>query len=63
MDWCAANLGCGHMEQLREKHHQIKKWKQWEKDEMYQHYKKELARVREIRATGDFYPIDVVSYQ
>lgn len=56
--WLHQHLGDGHMEILREKVRAIKKWIKGEKDEMRQHYRKELERMRERRSNGEIGRID-----
>ena len=62
-DWLLKRFGQGYMDILREKRNLVKRWKPWEKDEMYRHYKSELARVRKLRAEGVQGHIQVESYQ
>ena len=61
--WLESTLGRGHLDLLREKANTIRKWKQWEKDEMYAHYRSELARIRELRMGGMCGRIEFVSFE
>ena len=60
--WLEEYLGEGHLDLLREKARQIKKWYKGEKDEMYKHYKAELKEMRRKRADGDTGRIDFVGW-
>ena len=61
--WLDTTLGNGFMQILLDKKNTLKKWKKWEKAQMYEHYKAELSRVRNLRANGVDGRIAVVSYQ
>ena len=45
-NWLTENLGNGFMQILAEKKNTIQRWKTWEKDEMYEHYKSECKPIR-----------------
>ena len=62
-NWLDEVFGKGYMEILTEKKRHIKRWKKHDKDDMYQHYKSELKRVREQRDNGVDGRIDIRSYQ
>ncbi|MFW0776103.1 MAG: hypothetical protein ACN2B6_00085 [Rickettsiales bacterium] len=55
-------LGDTRLEQLIQKKNSIKKWLKGEKDEMRQHYKLELSKIKERRNDGESGPIEPVNW-
>lgn len=50
--WFIRAYGDGLEQIVTEKASKIRKWKPWEKDEMYKHYKAEYKRLIDLRADG-----------
>ena len=61
--WLLNEYGEGHLDILREKANRVRKWKEWEKGEMYAHYRAELKRLRAERMAGNVGRIEFTSYE
>lgn len=55
-------LGDTRFEEMERRCNRVYKWEYGEKEEMYQHYKSELARVKEMRRDGVMGYIEVVNW-
>ena len=56
-------LGDFLFEQLQVKHHKVRKWKSWERDEAKTHYQGEIKRIRAKRIDGFIGYIAAVNYE
>jgi hypothetical protein len=50
------------MAELQKLHHTVRKWKPWEKDELYKHMKSELKRLEDLRLEGVKGYIEIDAY-
>lgn len=60
--WYCQKFGEGREQIITDLGRSIRKWKKWEKDELYEAMKREMKRLRELRASGVVGPVEIANY-